>query len=136
MSRKSASVYDSEQRTKFIMLADQALPVEIFAPAWRQPNQILKDISSGYATFVVHPGDLGYAMSSQYLWDLWGHLVRKRKNMLNMPIHLISITIASCEFEKGFSDYLLCGVHGDCREPRARRRGIHLLSRVGQLRER
>ena len=56
-SRKAADA----DAVKFIMYADQALPVPFFAPAWRQVNQVVKDLDAGYDGFLLHPGDLGYA---------------------------------------------------------------------------
>jgi len=57
------------------MYADQALPVPLFAPAYRQVAQVVRDLDAGYDSFLLHPGDLGYAMSSGYIWDVWGMLV-------------------------------------------------------------
>jgi len=38
-------------------------------------QQVVRDIEAGYDAFLLHPGDLGYAMGSAYIWDVWGTLV-------------------------------------------------------------
>ena len=53
------------------MYADQALPVPEFGPAWRLVGQVVDDIAAGYSGFLLHPGDLGYAEGSGFIWDLW-----------------------------------------------------------------
>ena len=60
---------------KFIMYADQALPVPLFEKAWRMTKQVVNDINAGYNGFLLHPGDLGYAEGSGAVWDVWGGLV-------------------------------------------------------------
>ena len=60
---------------KFLMYADQALPVPIFEGAWRMTKQVVADIEAGYDAFLLHPGDLGYAEGSGYIWDVWGAFV-------------------------------------------------------------
>ena len=53
---------------KFLMYADQALPVPIFEGAWRMTKQVVADIEAGYDAFLLHPGDLGYAEGSGFIW--------------------------------------------------------------------
>ena len=60
---------------KFLMYADQALPVPIFEGAWEMTSQVVRDIEAGYDAFLLHPGDLGYARGQGYIWDVWGALV-------------------------------------------------------------
>jgi len=38
-------------------------------------GQVVRDVEAGYDAFLLHPGDLGYAMSSGYIWDVWAALV-------------------------------------------------------------
>ena len=66
---------NNDKQVKFIMYADQALPVPEFGPAWRLVGQVVDDIAAGYSGFLLHPGDLGYAEGSGFIWDLWGTLV-------------------------------------------------------------
>ena len=73
MSRRAATATPAP--VKFIMYADQALPVPIFEGAWKMTKQVVKDVDAGYDAFLLHPGDLGYAMGSGYIWDVWGTLV-------------------------------------------------------------
>ena len=51
-----------------VVPADQALPVELFAPAWRLVGQVVEDLKNGYDGFLLHPGDLGYAEGSGFIW--------------------------------------------------------------------
>jgi len=61
---------------RFLMYADQALPVPLVPHvAWRLVPQVVSDIEGGYDSFLLHPGDLGYAMGSGYIWDVWGALI-------------------------------------------------------------
>ena len=60
---------------KFLMYADQALPVLLFGPAWRLVQQVVDDIEAGYNAFLLHPGDLGYAEGTGFVWDFWSTLV-------------------------------------------------------------
>ena len=53
---------------KFLMYADQALPVPIFEGAWEMTSQVVRDIEAGYDAFLLHPGDLGYARGQGYIW--------------------------------------------------------------------
>jgi hypothetical protein len=57
------------------MYADQALPVPFFGPAWQLVNQVVEDLAHGFDGFLLHPGDLGYAEGSGFIWDVWGELV-------------------------------------------------------------
>lgn len=61
---------------KFIMYADQALPVPYFEEAWRMTGQVVGAINAGYNGFLLHPGDLGYAEGSGAIWDVWGGLIQ------------------------------------------------------------
>ena len=75
-SRQSSPVLNGLGSVRFLMYADQALPVP-FIPhvAWRMVPQVVRDIEAGYDAFLLHPGDLGYAMGQGYIWDVWGKLV-------------------------------------------------------------
>jgi hypothetical protein len=70
-SRRAAG----ESAVKFIMYADQAVPVPLFAKAWRLIGQVKEDIKAGYDGFLLHPGDLGYARGTGYIWDVWSELL-------------------------------------------------------------
>jgi len=72
-SRRSSATTNTS--LKFLMYADQALPVPFFGPAWKMTKQVVRDIEAGYDAFLLHPGDLGYAEGSAYVWDVWGTLV-------------------------------------------------------------
>jgi len=74
-SRRSVAITAESSSLKFLMYADQALPVPFFGPAWKMTKQVVRDIEAGYDAFLLHPGDLGYAMGSAYIWDVWGTLV-------------------------------------------------------------
>ena len=38
---------------------------------WRMPGEVIDDIKAGYDGFLLHPGDLGYAMGTGFVWDIW-----------------------------------------------------------------
>ena len=73
LSRRSLTAPASN--LKFIMYADQALPVPIFEGAAKMTGQVVKDLEAGYDAFLLHPGDLGYSEGSGYIWDVWGMLI-------------------------------------------------------------
>ena len=60
---------------KFIMYADQSLPFDVLGPAWHLPAEVVHDINAGFDGFLLHPGDLGYAMGSGLQWDLYMELI-------------------------------------------------------------
>ena len=66
---------EDKDSVKFIMYADQALPVPLAGKAWRMTKQVVRDLDAGYNGFLLHPGDLGYAEGSGAIWDVWGGLV-------------------------------------------------------------
>ena len=73
VSRRAA---DDRTSVKFLMYADQALPVPEFGPAWRLTAPVVADVTeNGFDAFLLHPGDLGYAEGSTFVWDVWGELV-------------------------------------------------------------
>ena len=37
--------------------------------------QVVEDLAHGFDGFLLHPGDLGYAEGSGFIWDVWGELV-------------------------------------------------------------
>ena len=78
MSRRPANTANTTTMSssiKFLMYADQALPVMFFGPAWRLVQQVVDDIEAGYNAFLLHPGDLGYAEGTGFVWDFWSSLV-------------------------------------------------------------
>jgi len=74
--RSRRPLESEEGNLKFIMYADQALPVPLFEGAWKMTGQVVSDLEAGYDSFLLHPGDLGYAEGSAYIWDVWGMLVQ------------------------------------------------------------
>ena len=35
----------------------------------------MRDIEAGFDSFLLHPGDLGYAEGSTVVWDTWAQLI-------------------------------------------------------------
>jgi hypothetical protein len=60
---------------KFIMYADQSLPFDVLGPAWHLPAEVVEDLEAGFDGFLLHPGDLGYAMGGGLQWDLYMELI-------------------------------------------------------------
>ena len=71
---------------KFIMYADQALPVPLFEQAWQMTQQVVREINNGFDAFLLHPGDLGYAEGSGAIWDIWGGLVEPITSRLGYEV--------------------------------------------------
>lgn len=65
----------SSAECAFIMYADQALPIDIFGSDWHLPSQVIEDLDNGFDGFLLHPGDLGYAMGFGWVWDIWMELI-------------------------------------------------------------
>eukprot|EP00729_Bicosta_minor_P004824 gene4824-10080_t len=79
---------------KFIMYADQALPVPYFEEAWRMTGQVVGAINAGYNGFLLHPGDLGYAEGSGAIWDVWGGLIQPISSRL-----AYQVTVGNHEYD-------------------------------------
>jgi hypothetical protein len=79
---------------RFIGYGDQDVAASSFATA----SLVRDDLLDGAADFIVHFGDLGYAMGSHWIWDKWGTLVEPAARLAP---YMVSVGNHEFDYDQG-----------------------------------